>query len=217
VVSYVYLPDTDHAGHSGVWADYVAEIRQADSLINELWNIIQNDSIMAGKTTMFVTNDHGRHDDAHGGFQGHGNSCLGCRHVMMFAIGPDFKSGQRLTEPRASIRDITRTAGELLGYDADLSTGRIMTELFAPPCDYIPGDVNGNGRTNGIDVTYFVAYLKGIGNPPPDSCDIGQGPFYVAADANGDCSVNGIDVLYMVTFFKGGPDIRSCLDYSRTR
>ena len=92
-----------------------------------------------------------------------------------------------------------------------------MNELFAPPCDYIPGDVNGNGWVNGIDVTFFVAYLKGIGSPPPDSCDIGQGRFYVAADANGDCSVNGIDVLYMVNYFKGGPEILHCPDYSPGR
>jgi hypothetical protein len=213
VVCYIYLPDTDHAGHSGVWADYIGKIRQADSLINEIWNVIQSDSIMAGRTTMFVTNDHGRHDDAHGGFQGHGDSCFGCRHVMMFAIGPDFRRGVRLSAPRASIRDITKTAGELLGFDANLSTGRVMTELFAPPCEYIPGDVNGNGAVNGIDVVYYVAYLKGIGSPPPDSCDFGQGPFYVSADANGDCGANGIDVTYMVNFFKGGAEIRYCPDY----
>ena len=216
-VSYIYLPDTDHAGHSGIWADYIAKIRQADSLTNEIWNTLQSDTVMAGKTTMFVTNDHGRHDDAHGGFQGHGDSCMGCRHVMMFAIGPDFKRDVRLAAPRGSIRDIARTSGELLGFSAPLSAGRVMTELFAPPCDYIPGDVNSNGWVNGIDVTFFVAYLKGIGSPPYDSCDIGQGPFYVSADANGDCSVNGIDVIYMVNYFKGGPEILYCPDYSPGR
>ncbi len=213
VLSYVYLPDTDHAGHSGVWADYLAEIRQADSLVNELWSIIQDDTIMAGKTTMFVTNDHGRHDDAHGGFQNHGDACMGCRHVMMLTIGPDFKHGVRLSAPRVSIRDITPTAGELLGFATPLSAGRVMTELFTPPCDYIPGDVNSNGSANGIDAVYLVAYLKGIGGPPRDSCDIGQGPFYVAADINGNCSVNGLDVSYMVNYLKGGPGILYCPDY----
>ncbi len=168
VLIYVYLPDTDHAGHSGIWADYVAEIRQADSLVNELWNVIEADTIMGGKTTMFVINDHGRHDDAHGGFQGHGNSCLGCRHVMMLAIGPDIASGVRVSSPRASIRDIARTSGELLGFQTPLSPGRVLSELFAPPdtCVYTPGDVNNSGVANGIDITFFVNYLKGAAPPP---------------------------------------------------
>jgi hypothetical protein len=212
VVSYIYLPDSDHAGHSGIWADYIAEIRQADSLIGELWNFIQADTIMSGKTTMFVTNDHGRHDDAHGGFRGHGDSCFGCRHVMMLAIGPDFRHGARLNFPRASIKDITRTTGELLGFNAQHSTGRIMEELFYS-CPYIPGDVNNNGAANGSDVVYFVNYLKG-GFPPPQTCDIGEGSFYVAADINGDCAVNGIDVSFYVNFLKGRAEaIGHCSQY----
>jgi hypothetical protein len=212
VVSYVYLPDTDHAGHSGVWADYIAEIRQADSLTVELWNAIQADTILTGKTTMFVTNDHGRHDDAHGGFQGHGCSCMGCRHVMMFAVGPDFRRGIRFNAPRASIRDIAPTAGELLGFSTPFSAGRVMTELFAPPCEYLAGDVNNSGVVNGIDVTYFVGFLKG-GPVPPVACDHGGEPLYVAADVNGDCTANGIDVVYLVTFFKGGAPILHCPSY----
>ncbi len=213
VVCYIYLPDTDHAGHLGIWADYIAKIRQADSLVNNIWNVIQTDTIMAGKTTMFVTNDHGRHDDAHGGFANHGGNCFGCRHVMMLAIGPDIAQGIHVNTPRASITDITRTTGELLGFSSPLSTGRIMSELFPTySCPYVPGDVNGNGSANGLDVTYFVNYLKG-GAAPPDTCDIGNGPFLVAADANGDCHANGLDVTFMVNFFRGGDALRFCPDY----
>jgi hypothetical protein len=60
--------------------------------------------------------------------------------------------------------------------------------------DFIPGDANGNGQLNGLDVIYLVNYLKG--GPPPMP--------YLAGDANGSCNVNGIDVTYLVTFFKGG-------------
>ncbi|HBZ01267.1 MAG TPA: hypothetical protein DEO84_08125, partial [candidate division Zixibacteria bacterium] len=132
VVSYIYLPDTDHAGHSGVWADYIAKIRQADSLVDQIWINIQADSILQNKTTMIVTNDHGRHDDAHGGFRNHGDSCFGCRHVMLWAIGPDIMPGIHMNTPRASIRDIAHTTGELLGFTTPLSPGRVLTELLAP-------------------------------------------------------------------------------------
>jgi hypothetical protein len=64
-----------------------------------------------------------------------------------------------------------------------------------------PGDANGNGATNGIDVTYLVSYMKGIG-PAPDPIEAG--------DANGNCATNGIDVVYLVAYLKGigAPPIR---------
>jgi hypothetical protein len=207
VVSYIYLPDTDHAGHSGVWADYLAKIRQADSLVDQIWINIQTDSILQNKTTMIVTDDHGRHDDTHGGFRNHGDSCFGCRHVMLWAIGPDIAHGVHLNTPRASIRDIAHTAGELLGFATPLSPGRILTELLAPPdtCHYILGDVNNSGIFTGLDVTYSVRYFKG-GPTPLYSCEcpIGGNTWYIAGDVNGSCSFSGLDVTYMVRYFKGG-------------
>jgi len=59
-----------------------------------------------------------------------------------------------------------------------------------------PGDANSSGQTNGLDVTFLVNYLKGIG-PTPDPL--------LAGDANGDCLTNGLDVIYLVAYFKGGP------------
>ncbi len=65
---------------------------------------------------------------------------------------------------------------------------------FAPP--YEPGDANGSGDVNGLDVVYLVNYLKG-GGPAPDPL--------LRGDANGDCVTNGLDVVYLVNYFKGGP------------
>jgi hypothetical protein len=63
---------------------------------------------------------------------------------------------------------------------------------FGP--DYLPGDANGSGGVNGIDVVYMVNFLKG--GPPPDPL--------LSGDSNGDCSTNGLDVVYLVNFLKGG-------------
>jgi hypothetical protein len=211
---YIYLPDTDHAGGSGIWADYLAKIREADSLCKAIWDTIQSDTAMANETAMIITNDHGRHDDAHGGFQYHGyDGCFGCRHVMMFAIGPDFKRNVHVNSPRARITDITKTAGELLGYSSPYSTGRIMTELFAT-CAYVPGDINGDGNVIASDVTYGVRYFKGLGNPPTDSCYHDSIPnshwLYVAGDVNGDCQFRGSDITRLVSYFKGSAAIVFC-------
>jgi len=71
-------------------------------------------------------------------------------------------------------------------------------------CVYVPGDINGNGAANGIDVTFGVSYLKG-GAMPPDICvdcpSAGQNLFS-AMDVNGSCSANGIDITFFVAYLK---------------
>ncbi|NLI16920.1 MAG: hypothetical protein GX409_11600 [candidate division Zixibacteria bacterium] len=212
-VMYVYFPDTDHAGHSGIWEDYLAKIREADSLTKALWDTIQTDIVMANKTTMFVTNDHGRHTT---NFTGHGDGCFGCRHVMMFAIGPDFKRNVHFNSPRARMTDITKTAGELLGYQSPYSTGRVMIELFdesGPNCHaYIPGDINSDSSVQGSDVTFGVRYFKGLGLQPPDSCFIDSlnGYLYIRGDVNGNCEFRGSDITRLIAYFKGMADLAYC-------
>ena len=78
------------------------------------------------------------------------------------------------------------------------------------PCSYLPGDVNGNGATDGNDVTYFVNYVKG-GNLPSHYCScIYELYLFVQADVNSSCSVNGIDVTYFINYLKGGPQLGYC-------
>jgi hypothetical protein len=81
-------------------------------------------------------------------------------------------------------------------------------------CAYFPGDANGNGEFNGLDVSFSVNYLKGFGPEPPNFCDCPpKGVIYVAADANGNCIFNGIDVTYGVNYLKGsGPLPVACPD-----
>ena len=69
----------------------------------------------------------------------------------------------------------------------------------------MPGDINGDGRVIGSDVTYGVNFFIGIGNVPPDSCwnDSTGDWHYSAADANGDCLFIGSDITYMVQYFLG--------------
>ncbi len=79
-------------------------------------------------------------------------------------------------------------------------------------CPYVPGDANGSGSANGLDVLYLVNYFKG-GDPPPDTCMCDpHGLLFAAADANGSCSVNGLDVTYLVSYFKGTGQLMFCED-----
>jgi len=142
--------EPDIAGHANSWKDYLEGIRKTDAYIYKIWQYIQNDSYYSGTTTLFVTNDHGRHlDSVSNGFKDHGvcykkdktsisdtlrygrssgNSCEGCSHINFFAFGPDFKKG--IVDNRREIIDIPATIIELLEIDADYIEGKIMRELF---------------------------------------------------------------------------------------
>lgn len=125
----LYLGETDGAGHNGDWEKYLQAIKTTDEIVDKLWSKIQSDPIYQNKTTLFVTNDHGRHDDSHGGFRNHGDACQGCQHIMFLAIGPDFKKNYQ-TNTRQTLIDITPTIGKLLGFNPEYSKGKIMSELF---------------------------------------------------------------------------------------
>ena len=121
--------EPDFSGHTNSWEDYLQEIKNTDEYIYRVWNYIQNDSHYAGTTTLFITNDHGRHLDGVGdGFQSHGDECEGCRHINFFAFGPDFKKG--VIDIRREQIDIPATIAEILQFNPEYIEGEIMYELF---------------------------------------------------------------------------------------
>jgi hypothetical protein len=80
------------------------------------------------------------------------------------------------------------------------------------PCEYLIGDISGDGQRLGGDVTYGVRYFKGIGTPPRDSCfmDSTGTYLYVAADCNGNCEFRGSDITRLVSYFKGLAMLNNC-------
>ncbi len=126
----VYLADVDHEGHSGVWDNYVRAISTADSLVGVLWDFVQSDAALKDRTTMIVTNDHGRHlDGIANGFAGHGDACQGCRRILLLAVGTGIRQAAAVPGPR-TIPDIVPTVGTLLGFSTPYVTGTPMSELF---------------------------------------------------------------------------------------
>jgi len=123
----LYLERVDHFAHSGSWPYYTRAIQIADSIVGELWDFVESDSVYAGATTIFVTNDHGRHTND---FKTHGDDCEGCRRVQLLAVGPDIRRGFVSNVPR-TICDITPSVGELLGFKAEKSTGAVMKEILS--------------------------------------------------------------------------------------
>ena len=125
----LYLSDVDHAGHSGSWSDYTEAVAVADSIVGMLWRFLESQWEYGGNTTLFVTNDHGRHTDD---FSGHGCSCAGCSTIQLLAAGPEIRKGFVSTTSR-TLRDITPTVGHLLGFETKFASGTVLEELFEEP------------------------------------------------------------------------------------
>ena len=108
-----------------------------------------------------------------------------------------------------------------LAYDRQLDTVEVSTcfpvqadfMLERSICPYTPGDVNGDGGFNGLDVVYMVAFFKGGSAPAIDChpyCPYEPNPFYAAGDVNGDCVFSGLDIVFFVNILNGGPHISFC-------
>jgi hypothetical protein len=122
----VNFPATDESGHSCNWSTYVGAIHRADTLAASLWEVIQSDSLLRDKTTMIITNDHGRHTND---FSGDGDGCEGCRHVMLLVLGPDTPAGGIDTSARKLV-DIALTVGKLLGFNTPYATGSVLESVI---------------------------------------------------------------------------------------
>jgi hypothetical protein len=120
----------DSSGHAKDWEGYLANIKTTDDYAGQVWAHIQADPQMKDTTTLFITNDHGRHlDGVKDGYISHGDDCPGCHKTELLAIGPDFKRGATSDIHRCQL-DVSVTAAALLGVMVPGSAGQVMHELF---------------------------------------------------------------------------------------
>ena len=126
----INLLEVDVKGHQNKWNDYLAALKNTDQKALEMWDFIQSDSIYRDKTTLFITNDHGRHPDGHkDGFVSHGDNCEGCRSIYLIALGPDCKKNVQLPNTYEQL-DISKTISRMLNFDFPISKGEVMWDLF---------------------------------------------------------------------------------------
>jgi predicted AlkP superfamily pyrophosphatase or phosphodiesterase len=122
--------EPDYIAHTDNWGNYLQGIKNTDEFIYKIWEHLQSDIFYKGSTTLFVTNDHGRHlDSIADGFASHGDGCSGCRHILFFAYGPDFKQGV-ITNTKRELTDISATIAELFHFNIINGNGKVMYELF---------------------------------------------------------------------------------------
>jgi hypothetical protein len=126
---FVNLQAVDALGHNGDYDLYLEAIRRADRAVKRIWERIQIDPVYAGRTTLIVSTDHGRHDPDRGDFMGHGGICHGCQHVMCLVAGPDTPAGIEVSRMTLQV-DLAPTMAALMGVDAVYAEGQVLREAI---------------------------------------------------------------------------------------
>jgi Metalloenzyme superfamily len=127
-ITIVNVPAPDEFAHNGFYEEYIGAIQQADSVATAVWEAIQSDSLLRDKTTLIVTNDHGRHTRD---YTDHGDTCEGCRHIMLLIIGPDTPAGVTDSSTHKQV-DIAPTVGKLLGFKTPNAVGEVIESAVSP-------------------------------------------------------------------------------------
>lgn len=128
-LAFVSFKEPDVSAHMNDWQGYLNGLKQSDDYAYKIWQFIQSDPHYKDRTALFITNDHGRHPDSVStGFTSHGDTCSGCRHILLVAAGPDFKKKQVVNNPY-ELKDINATVSYILGIETT-GTGKVISELF---------------------------------------------------------------------------------------
>lgn len=107
-----------------------------------------------------------------------------------------------------------QVSGDGAGTSYTMHVEGVATDIISVPadppiqdCDCIPGEANGNGLINILDITYLINYLY-KGGPAPTPYTLCSG------DANCDCTVNILDITYLIAYlYREGPPPCTCEEW----
>lgn len=133
-VVYYAFDETDDFAHAGEYAAYLNSAHYTDRFIGELWDYLQSDSFYKNKTTMIITVDHGRGDNAED-WKHHGQKIPVADQIWMAVIGPDSKPlGEVKGAHQLYQNQVARTLAQFVGESyqkAQEESGDIIPSMVA--------------------------------------------------------------------------------------
>jgi hypothetical protein len=133
-VLYIALGETDDWAHDRRYDRVLETARYFDACLKRLWDVLQNDPVYRGQTTLLVATDHGRGSTPQD-WHKHGSKVEGAERVWIAAVGPDTPArGEAREAPAVTQSDIAPTMLELGGVDY-----RELTGVEGKPIDWIIG------------------------------------------------------------------------------
>jgi hypothetical protein len=114
---YFAFGDTDEWAHTGSYDHYLESMHRADGWLRELWEALQAMPEYRGKTSLLVTCDHGRGDNA-GEWRSHNNRVNGAGYIWIAAVGPRVAPLGEWTEHEPLMQSqVAATVAALVGED----------------------------------------------------------------------------------------------------
>ncbi len=141
---FVGFGDTDDYAHLGDYFQYLSALNRADDYIRQLWEAIQANPDLRGRTTVIVTADHGRGDDPPDAWREHASQTYldkiapgylpqyrktgvtGSNNVWIAAFGPavrpegaaSYRGGACATSSQIATSLLTALGVDWRGFDA---------------------------------------------------------------------------------------------------
>ncbi len=117
-VLFMSFDETDHFAHEGKYDKYLASAHYTDGLIKSLWEWVQRQPDYKDKTTLIITTDHGRGDNAMDGWRHHGRKTENCDQIWVAFIGPDSSPiGEVKTSQQLYQNQIATSVAALFGFE----------------------------------------------------------------------------------------------------
>jgi len=115
-VLYLSFIDTDAFGHQGKYDFYLDAANYNDAMIADLWQYLQSDPFYKDQTTLFITVDHGRGEDA--GWRNHNSKVPFASETWFGVMGPDTKPlGEIKSKGQLYQNQYAKTIAALLGFN----------------------------------------------------------------------------------------------------
>jgi bisphosphoglycerate-independent phosphoglycerate mutase (AlkP superfamily) len=131
-VMYFAFDETDDFAHAGEYPAYLNSAHYTDNFIEELWNYVQSDPTYKNKTTMILTCDHGRGNNAED-WKHHGQKIKEADQIWMAVIGPDTSAkGEIKGDCQYYQNQVAKTLAAFLGldYKTDKKIGETMQPML---------------------------------------------------------------------------------------
>ncbi len=130
-VIYFAFDETDDFAHQGEYGAYLNSANYTDKFFSELWAYLQSDPQYKNKTTIIITSDHGRGDNAED-WKHHGQEIPAADQLWFAFLGPDTPAlGEVKTSGQLYQNQVASTLANLLGmeYKTDKKVGDIIQSV----------------------------------------------------------------------------------------
>lgn len=117
-VLYISFSATDKNGHNKKYLSYLESAYNANVMLQDLWDFIQNDSTYKDHTTLFVTVDHGRGEKED--WYHHSSRVKHSDQTWFAVMGPDTKAmGEVKENGQWYNKQMTKTFAQFLGFEVE--------------------------------------------------------------------------------------------------